>query len=250
MNLRALNDDGIKCFDEFLAQMRNGDKPDTPFEILSDDSYTIELDREVNVERKAFKNKLELAMEVDSLFNQAGIDAPEKHPGVVAWLSLFHFDVICKKNRQGNSAIEKGKDYKLYYIPDLKAWNRYYRHKILGPYRIYKVHQEHIDEARALLHVSPDTHSEIMEQIASRQELITNRSIVSLLTDLYWDSVGNMLKRGHASKNIPGKKNGGGSVRRFAEILGQLDLTYDLQSIHVDELYQLLPSEFNRFKEH
>ena len=38
-----------------------------------------------------------------------------------------------------------------------------------------------------------------------------------------------------------------GSPRRFADVLSQLDLTWDLHSLSVEQLLELLPSEFDEF---
>lgn len=122
----------------------------------------------------------------------------------------------------------------------MKNYIRYYRHKVLGTYRIYDKHRDQPDEAMAILGSSPSTHGEIVEQIASRQELITNPGIVKLLTYLYWDVEKQSLKAGYSSKS--------GSPRRLAALLAQLDMTYDLQSVHMNELIKLLPKEFNKHK--
>lgn len=249
MYLRELNDEGIQYFDNFLVALHRGENLSAPVEILTDERYSCRIGKhEVSMEKKKFENKLELVTEIERLFKEGGVESPERSRGLFAWLSLFYFESVCKKDRNGDLDIEKGKDFRLYYIPDVKAWNRYYRHKILGPYKIYKIHQDYIEDAKAIFGSSPDTHSELMEQIASRQEIITNRSVVRLLTELYWDGEKQALKKGHASKNVPGKKSGGGSVRRLATVIGQLNLTYDLVSIGFSELYSLLPKEFNKFK--
>lgn len=241
MYLKELNTTGIKLFEDYLQKIHSNENPEYPEYLLEDERYSDSLsDTKVTVNKKIFQTKLELAIEIDKLFKESEINMPEKHIGLFCWLSLFYFDSISKKNKNSQLTIEKGKDFLAYYIPDMKNYIRYYRHKILGAYRIYVIHKNNPDGAMAILGSSPSTHGEIVEQFASRQELITNPGIVKLLTYLYWDIEKKALKVGYSSKV--------GSPRRLAALLAQLDMTYDLQSVHINELLKLLPKEFNKHK--
>jgi hypothetical protein len=79
-------------------------------------------------------------------------------------------------------------------------------------------------------------------ELANRQELITNPAIVAAATRLYYDPSKGRLKRS-GSKGTPG------TIRRFAEVLVQLDVVWDLYSMSVDELIEMLPAEFDRFRQ-
>jgi hypothetical protein len=78
------------------------------------------------------------------------------------------------------------------------------------------------------------------EQLSSRLELITNRAIVEAATQLYFDLQNERPKRGAAST-----KRKPGTLRRFVDLMRQLDLTYDLYSLDHNELLKLLPKEFD-----
>jgi hypothetical protein len=82
---------------------------------------------------------------------------------------------------------------------------------------------------------------DVVEQLASRQDLVRARGVMEATTRLYVDEK-QALKRGAASKDKPA------TARRLANVLGQLDLTYDLQSLEADEVLDLLPEEFDLFK--
>ena len=82
---------------------------------------------------------------------------------------------------------------------------------------------------------------EVVEQFASRQEMITSVSLMSAITALYYDPVKQQIKRGAAGK-------AGGSSRRLADVLGQFDVTWDIYGMPSDEILALLPGEFDRFK--
>jgi hypothetical protein len=83
---------------------------------------------------------------------------------------------------------------------------------------------------------------DIVEQIASRQEIITNRGIMQAASSLYYDSSSIKPRRGAATKD------GKGTVRRFTDILNQFDVTWDLYSLEASDVIQMLPDEFSRFR--
>jgi hypothetical protein len=61
------------------------------------------------------------------------------------------------------------------------------------------------------------------------------------VTKLYYDPIAGGHKRGASSK-----KNGG--ARRFTAVLGQFDLTFDFYGMTSDQILELLPNEFGRFR--
>ena len=93
----------------------------------------------------------------------------------------------------------------------------------------------------AILANEPSKSGDLYEQIASRQQLITNRNVVGTINQLYYDEEAGKLKRGAG-----GKERGG--ARRLADTLNQFDLTYDLYSVDSLKLLELLPKEFSRFR--
>jgi hypothetical protein len=93
----------------------------------------------------------------------------------------------------------------------------------------------------ALLGGPLDRPGEIVEQFASRQEIVTNQAVIQSTTDLYWDHASNKPKRGAGGK-------GAGSPRRLADVLKQFDVTWDLYAMKAGSLTDLLPKEFNKFR--
>jgi hypothetical protein len=79
------------------------------------------------------------------------------------------------------------------------------------------------------------------EQIASRQELVTNSAVVTIATRLYVDTSTNSPKRGAGGKSR-------GAPRRLADILNQFDVTWDLYYMSAEDLLGMLPEEFDRFR--
>lgn len=82
--------------------------------------------------------------------------------------------------------------------------------------------------------------NDIIEQLASRLELVTNPGFVSLVNALYYDPHESRIRRGAGGK-------GKGAPRRLADVMSQFDVTWDLYSMKKKDLLRLLPAEFDRF---
>jgi hypothetical protein len=147
------------------------------------------------------------------------------------WLTLLHFDVLCP------AGTKIGEDAR-YVLSDNPM--RYYRHLLYGPYLVVKAHKKESKGLAVLLGNPVDTPGDIWEQIASRQELISSRKIVEVIGRLYYDSERSSYVSGAATADA-------GAVRRFVRVMQQLDCTWDLWEIPVDDLLEMLPPEFDRF---
>lgn len=105
---------------------------------------------------------------------------------------------------------------------------------------MYSIHGEN---ARPLLAGKLTAGGEAAEAMASRQHLFGNRPLFEALDKLYvaesddgWE-----VKRGARGK-------GGGSMRRLGKVMRQYDLTYDFYDMTGDQILNVLPSEFDKYK--
>lgn len=232
--VRRLNQYGIDRLVEFLRAL-DTTPADRPSELLAAPEFSDPFEPRVVVEERTFGTRFDVAEYLFARFEAAGATGFENDRGLWAWLALFYFDTLCppdRKKRRNPGALAR-------WVPD-SNFKRYYRHLLAGPYRIYRAYRREPEVARGLLCTPPNVMGEIVEQIASRQELVTNRAVMGTVTALYVNSAGT-LKRGAGSK-------GGGSPRRLADVLSQFDLTYDLYSMNPSDLLTMLPKEFDRFK--
>lgn len=119
-------------------------------------------------------------------------------------------------------------------------FQRYYCDLLAGPWRIYRTHRD--DPARALAVLCQPLHTpgDLVEQLASRQELVTNRAFLAAKTTLYVDPQTRLPKRGGGGKSR-------GTARRLAEVCNQFDVTWDVYATEAPELLERLPKEFGRF---
>jgi hypothetical protein len=77
----------------------------------------------------------------------------------------------------------------------------------------------------------------LVEQLASRQQIVTNPAIMRTATNYFVDPATGQQRR---SAN----RKGAGGARRFVDVLNQFDVTWDLSSLSADGLRAMLPPEF------
>jgi hypothetical protein len=174
---------------------------------------------------------------LNELLERSGFALPERDRGLWTWLTLFYFDEVCPADGNGNR--EPQDEARL--MPLLDNHQRFYRHLLLGPFLIVRAHRDQPERAIAMLCNPLWKPGEIVEQLASRKELVTNRGVVELATRLYYDAEKKSFKRG-AGSSVKG------AARRLATLLNQLDLTFYLYGMSAEELLALLPKEFDRFR--
>lgn len=239
--LRMLTTNGINAFREYLESLRGASSaPPIPHGLLNDPEMSEGFDQQIEIEQRTFGSRLSASKYIDEVFTSSGVDGIENIPGVWAWLSLFYFEELCPKSKGG---IRDPKKFARL-LPEAHAF-RYYRHLLAGPYQIYRAFRDEPAGAAIVLCQPLDKPGDYVEQLASRQEIISNRGVIEAATVMYFDPVKQKYKPGGQSKDKPG------TLRRLVDILSQFDLTYDLYSFHeagATPFLELLPREFNRWK--
>jgi len=235
MRVRRLTESGLESFGKFLDSLTSESPQLYPEYLLADPEMSEPVEPAIEVEKRSFANRFEAAEYLyERLKNLPNV---ERDRGLWAWLALFYFDQLCPPKRNGKR--EPGERAR--WIPVIRNFRKYYRHLLAGPYRIYKAHAD--DPRRALAVLCSKLHSpgDAVEQLVSRQELVTNKGVMQVATWLYVNRNGS-LKRGAGGK-------GPGSPRRLAEVLlNQFDLTWDLYFMSAADVLDMLPSEFDRFR--
>lgn len=231
MDVRRFNSAGLLVFQEFLDSQRTSDPRPWPESALTDPQFTESIAFASNVERRDFSSRLDLAAYLDSAFS--GYNPPRTDSGLWAWLACFYFNEICPKLPNGRPSPGSLPRW----IPVSSDFRRYYRHLVAGPYAIYRAHRDDPQRALAILCQKPGRPGEMVEQFASRQQIVTNPAIMQVATDLFVDK--NRMKA-----NRRASSKGPGGPRRLIEVLGQLDVTWDLSMLTPDQLHARLPAEF------
>ena len=237
MRLRRLTEKGLEAFSAFLDSLNSDAPQEYPQRILTAPATSTPVTGEAEVEVRSFANRMHAARYLDSSLSAASVPDMEHDQGLWAWLALFYFEVLCPVGRSNR----RKPGERARWIPAVTNFRKYYRHLLAGPYRIFRAHRTNPDAALALLCTPVDKPGDIAEQLASRQELVTNRALVEVATRLYVDTRTNQPRRGAAGR-------GPGSARRLADVVNQLDLTWDLYALTPGELMAILPPEFDRFR--
>lgn len=237
MNARRLTDAGIERMGAFLDSLTTDDPDGWPPFGLADPELTHLVEPEVEVENRIFVTRWDAGAYLYSVLDNAGLDDVATDAGLWSWLALFFFDSLCPRGPRGR----RKPGARARWIPEVANHKRYYRHLLAGPYMIYRAHADEPKRALALLCGPIDRPGDIVEQLAARQELVTNPGLIGAATLLYVDRDTRKPKRGAGGK-------GPGSPRRLADIYQQFDLTWDLYSLEPEELIGMLPPEFDRFR--
>jgi hypothetical protein len=237
MNLRRLNDEGIVQFSEFLDSL-NGDYPRPyPSLLLTDPLVVEEVFPIIEIQKQHFLNRFAAAEYLFKLFKGSDMKSLDSDKGLWAWLALYFFNDICPPDTKGGH--KPGERAR--WILEPSAWRHYYRHLLAGPFHVYSAYSDHPGRVMIVLCGTLDKPGDMYEQLASRQEIITNGEMMEVATSLYFDSTQQRPKRGATNR----KRRG--NVRRFVDILNQYDVTYDLYSLRAKDIIQLLPDEFSSF---
>ncbi len=245
--LRRLNEKGIDRLREFLQAVKSDSSLAPPVAILNHESTSEDLGGlEIDIEQRRFGSRFEAARYLHEKLSSAGVENLNQDRGLWAWLSLFYFEELCPQDKKGKR--KPGEDAR--WIPYSGAAFRYYRHLLAGPYRVYHTHRANPDNAKILLCGPLHQPGDIYEQIASRQELVTNSSLLATATALYLDRDTSLPKRGsNSTERFNGRTRGKpGTIRRLVDVYGQFDLAWDLYAMAPSTIFELLPKEFDRFR--
>ena len=234
--LRMLTQDGLREFHEYLSRVRAGSEEEPPFDILWSATFSSSASVRVEISpEREFTDRLDFGLYLDSLL----ADMPEEETdvgGLWTWLALYYFDRLCPK-RSGVHRVLADHRYVLPLETGAQDYRRYYRHLVATPSRLVRMHGP---LARAFLRTPLHVHGDYAEQLAARQEIVSNPAVVEAADRLFYSEEGSGgLKVGAVDRSRPG------NVRRLIALMQQLDLTYDLYGMTADDIISLLPDEFD-----
>ena len=232
--VHALNAEGVARFAAYLDTLRDGSPADAPRELLDEPRYTADLSVEARVESKPFASRWGLAQHLAEALALVPGDEVEENVGLWSWLSLYYFDQVCPRQRDGSR--KPGSDYR--HIPEFGFLHRH-RHLLYGSFAVYRRHR-----GFAILVLSGPLHSEsaLYQEITSRQDLLASRGVIEALNALYLDRSRGLPKRGAQ------RVAAAGTIRRFVRVMQQLDLTYDIYGMSGADIVELLPTEFDAWR--
>lgn len=178
----------------------------------------------------------ELAVKVCAAFG--GLDPQEYvgRPGVWAWLYFAFLDVVSPKMNNGK---RKVLEFVRWFPSDPNDYQKAQRHLVRMPALLYSTLG---DDADHLLCGAAHSGPEIREQLTSQQDMFS-ANFQRACRSLYFDEKRGRLKRG------VGGRDTAGSSRRMAQVRKQLDVTWDMTDLVAERILDLLPEEFDGFKQ-
>ena len=237
MQLKKLTPLGIEKFGEYLDLLESEPTRLLPTHLLNAAGCSEVFGTPTEIEKMEFGSRYMASEYLDKVLPKSAVADVESDVGLWAWLTLLYFDELCPANKSGGRELRERSAY----IPEPQNFQRYYRHLLLGPFRIFRAHRDDPKRALALLCKPLPIIDDIVAQLASRQEFVSNPAVVALATKLYFDPALGTTKKGAGGK-------GGGSPRRLADILWQFDVTWDLYGMSLGEFWAVLPKEFEKFR--
>ena len=235
-DLRRLNETGIAQFAEYLSEGATGTPPR---HLLSHPDTSEPLAAIVKLVQRDYPNRYELGRDLTMRLGSLDQAAISNDRGLWTWLALYLFDQLCPLGADGKRKLDKQYRYIL-----SSDYRHYYRHLVRTPWQL---NRDHGVNSRFLLLATSDgadplrRHGDILEQLGGTQGIIRSRPVITEAARLYSDPLSGRPKKGAAGK-------GGGSIRRFARVLRQLDLTFDPELMPPGGLSGVLPIEFNGWK--
>lgn len=218
--LRMLKPEGTEAFRKYIIDLRSGAAPLLTISELLSDRFSHLFEPPVEVGKRRFKNKLEMAKYLDGAFRRGGV--MDRHgvideDGIWNWLSVLWFDQL---TGGGSRVLDTP-----HYVLDQGRYR--YRHLIRSAFLTY---HRHGMEKASMLHMHPSKWGDLWEQTVGRGYLFQSPSLMSLIQRLCWNRKKDQPQRG-ATK----------IVREIWRLLGQFKRTYDVDKMNPSEIFQLIP---------
>jgi hypothetical protein len=236
VELRALTAKGTELFRDYILQVKLDPGRAVPLDQISHSPWSSEFVPHIEVGGLSATSRIEFGKYLVELFEASGVERKDllSNPGVWSWLALLWFDSLCPIEADGSRRVRETARYVC-----STDYTDYYRHLVASSWDIYYIHR---DKSRLFLWTPLHTHNDFIEQLASRQNIITNCALIEVFDHLYWNPALNHPRSGAQSRGKPG------NFRRLLSFIQQVELTYDLQAMSLDDILGLLPAEYDSWK--
>ncbi len=244
-SLRRLTDEGIDRFRSYLDRIGDGAKEPPPLALLTDPVFSEPVAGGVTLPRDApedvLRDRFTFGSWLKDLLAPLQQNTLPRDYRLWNWLSLRFFDQLCPV---GGDGIRRPRREEAYILDAAFSHTKYYRHLVRMAWIAVSMHGEYgkvLLKPRSVDGPPLASSGEIVEQLASRQSLFGNTTLIEGAYRLYFSEDEQRPRRGAGG-------SGAGSPRRLATIVQQLDLTYDLRECTPEQFISLLPKEFDRWK--
>lgn len=234
--LRVFTDEGLAQFRAALRGIKEGELGDLPYGLISDTALTQVIDRRFYVEYYQFETTAQLVGYLHPIIQQLPLPDKFYNSGLWAWLSAFYFDLVCPPE---NGFRKPGEEAR-HILPADRHFRGLNKHLLATPMQMFDSYGDEL--TKLFTYTQPHNQSDFLRLITSIPDLARNSSVLEAITFLYWNDEYQLPKRGALAPDKPGV------IRRFVNIVNQLNMTYDLQAMSGQQILDLLPKrEFGRW---
>jgi hypothetical protein len=236
MLLRTLNEKGLEEFKNQLDELRIGTRHNLNKDFLTHSDFSIPFETEIDFEYKHFENKLELITYLCIKLQLRNNKNLYYDRGMWSWLAGFYFELLTTVSKEGSRKVNEDAKY---ILTEPKNWRKYYRHLLASFARIYcELEELSVPYLSYPISIWSDLH----EQLFAYQQIATNKPLIAAANKLYWDEKNQKIKRGAGS-------SGPGTPRRFSAVVGQFEMTFDLNAMNDENILSLFPmQEFKKWE--
>jgi hypothetical protein len=227
--LRVFTEEGMRKFDDVFS-MEPEDRPARAKQLAKSSSYTEVIASNLQIPMPA--SRLEFARKMDEIAqNDPRVASLIHNSNLWSWIAAASMETLVAAGFE---------------VKNKKRWLHTpgsiteYRHMFSSAFLSYHSHKSNPAAAMAVLCQPLGVFGEILEQVLATRALAGSIG-AELATELYFDKTSQDLKSGSGGK-------GPGSPRRLVAFLNQIRLTVDIKSMTLQELVDLLPGEFARFR--
>ena len=188
---------------------------------------------------KTFNNRYEFGAYLHKQLPDDGEVIQQSNVGLWAWISAIFMRQLLKKYARGNG-------YELWslyrYVPLEYSKFRYYRHLAFISFWMHRRLND--NAARFFLTRPMYEHSDFIEQMyTADKNFLTTPSLIEIALEMYMLDGDLGQKPKAAGRNTPGS-----AIRLAQKVAPQLQMNYDLYSMSKEEIYDLLPAEFDKWR--
>ena len=204
--------------------------------LLNDDRYSIGNYGEIDL--PAFVLRKDLALHIWSYLGTGGkLKVPNLgDPNLWNWLSAAWIRTLV--THDSSKKLEKE-------IGDFRHWvlienvRRAHWHVVSHPFFVLQANQHKLQSADAFLATEVLHPGELVDKIGSNRAFL-KPPISDLVCYLYMDPVAKSLRKGRTTRTD-------GGPNQLSKFLGQIDRTVDYESLNIDEILDLLPTQFGKW---
>ncbi|MBM1817964.1 hypothetical protein [Pseudosulfitobacter pseudonitzschiae] len=249
--LCEFNSEGVAAFQELMDVERGKVKSSQPAKVSEDFFSMVEKIAGVSTlvqevpeadpidDSKVFDSRYDFGHYLHQTLPSELFKVQYSNVGLWAWISAVYLPQLLKRSSRGNSH-DLWSTYR--YIPLAYSKFRYYRHLAFISFWLHRQLGE--TAARLFLSRPMYEHSDAIEQLyTSDKDFLTTPALLEVSVEMYLDAESGTMKKKALGKETPG------SARRLAtKVAKQLQMNFDMHSMTKEQVYTLLPAEFDAWR--